>query len=329
MAKNTVTINGNVYDVDTGDILQASRHADHKSAMTADELHEHAQRSQTLQHRYVIKSHAGAAKHQANRKKLTVTERKQPTIVHHTKHTPVTRQAQSSQISHFPKSQPRQIKRTPVSMDIAPTKHRLQQQAQIRQAQSKQQRAALPSQVIKQTAINDATSKMSPRSERKEVKQETRGSRWSRFLSIGSAALAVLLVGAYFTYINMPSLSTRVAAAQAGINATYPSYQPSGYSLNGPVAYEQGSVIMKFAANGTSNDSFTLAQTQSSWDSSAVLENYVKPKSDGRYTTSLINGLTVYSYGTNAAWVNGGILYTVNGNAALSPVQVQKLATSL
>ena len=169
---------------------------------------------------------------------------------------------------------------------------------------------------------------MLTRQQRKEVKPTKNFSLWRRLVSVGSAAMAVLLLGAYFTYINMPALSTRIAASQAGINASYPNYQPSGYSLNGPVAYQQGSVIMKFAANG-SNENFTLAQTRSEWDSSAVLENYIKPKSHDKYTTTAANGLTIYSYGTHAAWVNAGILYTVDGNAELAPEQIQKIAASL
>ena len=169
---------------------------------------------------------------------------------------------------------------------------------------------------------------MLTRQQRKEFKPTKNPSLWRRLVSVGSTAIAVLLLGAYFTYINMPALSTRIAASQAGINASYPNYQPSGYSLNGPVAYQQGSVIMKFAANG-SNENFTLAQTRSEWDSSAVLENYIKPKSRDKYTTTAANGLTIYSYGTHAAWVNAGILYTVDGNAELAPEQIQKIAASL
>ena len=126
----------------------------------------------------------------------------------------------------------------------------------------------------------------------------------------------------------MPALSTRVAAVQAGINATYPGYQPAGYTLNGPVAYDKGSVTMKFASNGSS-ETLTLAQTKSNWDSSAVLENYVKPAAGRKYSTATINGLTIYTYNSNAAWVNGGILYTVQGSAQLAPDQIERLAASL
>ena len=241
----------------------------------------------------------------------------------------------SSNIAHFAKvttatKSPVKRPATPETPDIAPTANQLEQTARQRQAIIKQQqtRSVLPSQVIKQQAIQEATDKMLTRQQRKEVKPAKNFSLWRRLVSVGSTAIAVLLLGAYFTYINMPALSTRIAASQAGINASYPNYQPSGYSLNGPVAYQQGSVIMKFAANG-SNENFTLAQTRSEWDSSAVLENYIKPKSRDKYTTTAANGLTIYSYGTHAAWVNAGILYTVDGNAELAPEQIQKIAASL
>jgi hypothetical protein len=147
-------------------------------------------------------------------------------------------------------------------------------------------------------------------------------------MSIASGSLAVMLIGAYFTYLSMPSLSTRVAAAQAGINAGYPSYRPTGYSLSGPVAFNQGTVSMKFAANAGPG-SYTLQQARSGWDSSAVLSNYVEPKVGDQYTTTATNGLTIYTYGTSAAWVNCGILYTISGDAPLSSEQVQRIATSL
>ena len=119
-----------------------------------------------------------------------------------------------------------------------------------------------------------------------------------------------------------------MAAAQAGIDASYPSYQPDGYKLYGPVAFSDGEVRMKFTAN-TGSTGFALTQSRSGWDSGALLENYVKEKSNGDYTTSQEKGITVYSYQGSAAWVSGGILYTIDGDAPLSPHQIRKIATSV
>ena len=65
------------------------------------------------------------------------------------------------------------------------------------------------------------------------------------------------------------------------------------------------------------------------WDSSAVLENYVREKAGSDYTISTTGGLTIYSYNAGAAWVNGGILYTITGDAPLSADQIEHVATSL
>ena len=350
MTNNNITIEGNVYDAETGNILDAQQSA-RTPAAAASNFHSGAQKSHTLQRKYIKKPRtidsvapvraatlAGIKENSASRssQRLASERSTPPQIIRRSKRTRRVQDIRrSSNIAHFAKTTTTtnpSVKHpaTPETPDIAPTANQLEQTARQRQAIIKQQqtRSVLPSQVIKQQAIQEATDKMLTRQQRKEVKPTKNFSFWRRLVSVGSTAIAVLLLGAYFTYINMPALSTRIAASQAGINASYPNYQPSGYSLNGPVAYQQGSVIMKFAANG-SNENFTLAQTRSEWDSSAVLENYIKPKSRDKYTTTAANGLTIYSYGTHAAWVNAGILYTVDGNAELAPEQIQKIAASL
>lgn len=151
---------------------------------------------------------------------------------------------------------------------------------------------------------------------------------WGRRLSIAGAMVALLAFGGYLTYHNMPAIATRIAAAQAGINASFPSYQPSGYSLAGGISQQQGSVLMKFAANAGPG-TFTLTQSRSDWDSSAVLANYVLPSFGRNFATTTSRGLTIYSTHNAAAWVNGGILYTIKGNAPLSSEQVERIAASM
>jgi hypothetical protein len=184
--------------------------------------------------------------------------------------------------------------------------------------------APKPSQVIKQEAIAEAMAKAPSHAEHKKA---PRTKKSPRALSIASASLALVLLGGYFTYLNMPSLSVRVAAAQAGINATYPTYRPDGYRLDGPVAYTDGEVSMKFASNA-GPQGFSIAQKKMAWDSSAV-EQDVNQKTAGSYSTSTVGGLTIYIYGNNASWVNGGILYSLSGNAPLSSDQIDRIASSM
>jgi hypothetical protein len=180
-----------------------------------------------------------------------------------------------------------------------------------------------PSQVIK----NEAIAKAMGTPTKAQPKQSLKG-RFPRALSVSSASLAVLLLAGYVTYLNMPTISIRVAAVQSGINASYPDYRPSGYRLDGPIAYNDGQVSMRFAANAGPQN-FTIKEQRSNLNSSAVLENHVQPKADNDYDTHTQGGLTIYTYDNDAAWVNGGILYTIEGDAPLSKDQVLRIATSL
>lgn len=146
-------------------------------------------------------------------------------------------------------------------------------------------------------------------------------------MSIASAAFTLVLIGGYFTYVNMPSLSVRVAASRAGVNAKYPEYNPSGYRIDGPVAFSPGQVTINYRSN-TNDQRYSISQQNSNWDSSAVLENKVQPESD-KYQTLSQKGLTVYKYDNKASWVNGGVLYTIDGDASLSTDQVLKIVDSI
>jgi hypothetical protein len=213
--------------------------------------------------------------------------------------------------------------------DIGPSIHPLVQKTQARMnakpaIQQAKPTAAKPSAVIKQEAIAEAMKKAPEHSVPKPTKT---GRRTPRAFSLASMTLATLLLAGYFTYINLPNLSVRVAAAQAGIDASYPEYRPDGYRLAG-VNYNKGSVSMKFAANA-GPQSYTITQQQTAWDSTAVKENYVTPNWGNDVINYAERGLTIYAHEGNAAWVNGGILYTISGDAPLSSSQVRNIATNL
>ncbi len=150
--------------------------------------------------------------------------------------------------------------------------------------------------------------------------------RHPRIASAVAGIAALVILGGYLTYLNLPSLSIKVAASQAGFSATYPSYQPAGYSFNGPVAFSPGEVKVHFKSN-TNDYAYTLVQQASGWDSQAVLDNFVVKQSQ-EYATLQERGLTIYLYDNKATWVNGGVLYTIDGNAPLSSEQIQKIASS-
>jgi hypothetical protein len=326
MSQKTVTINGRVYDAHTGMPLDveptpvaAPQSSPKRSPLHHSAMHSRQQKSQTLNRRTVKNTQAVAAtksvtpkavKQEAKVVKPAVVPAKSPTITKFAPH-------------------PNGVK-AHVMSDIAParqhpsvTKAHAKLQAQKHVASA---HAPKPSHIVKQEVLKDALEK-APSKTDKPVKAR-RSRKLPRFVSVLSVSLAVLLLGGYFTYLNMPNLSVRVAAAQAGINASYPEYKPDGYSLRGPIGYNEGQVTMKFAANA-GPQGYSVAQTKSNWDSSAVLDNYVKEKAGDNYITYNERGLTIYTFDGNAAWVNGGILYTINGDAPLSSDQIRRIATSM
>lgn len=314
MTQKTVTIKGTIYDVHTGMPIGNAVEGGKRQmpvSRTSQSVHSTTQKSQTLNRRIVATS----------------------TISHHTHinqpaHGSVRK---SPAITRFAPHPAGALHKTLVTTDTAPTIHhpiaaKLHQHAQRAVVRSSATLAPKPSQIIKQEAITKALNDAPNHSS--QIQQIRQPNKLHRISGIGALSLALLLLGGYFTYINMPSLSVRVAAAEAGVAASYPSYRPDGYSLAGAVAYSQDEVNMKFASNsGTQN--FTLAQKKSSWDTTAVLENYVKGKAGNNYVTYNENGLTIYTYDSNAAWVNNGVFYTINGDAPLTSDQIRHIAISM
>lgn len=178
---------------------------------------------------------------------------------------------------------------------------------------------------LKEALIRERLAEATPNTERPA--KQSRLSRQPRLATILTSSLALLILAGYLTYINLPNISMRVAATRAGISANYPNYQPDGYHFAGPITYQPGEVNISFKSN-TNDRNFMIKQKASTWDSQAVLDNYVSKKT-GTYLTYQERGLTIYSFGNRAAWVNGGLLYTVEGNAPLSSDQLLRIATSM
>lgn len=310
--KQTVMINGRQYDPVTGLVVDGVIAATPVQtpvtpARAVPSVHVHAttQKSQTLRRA----SLAPPPKHTIQKKSAPIT----PAAT-------ITKSPHVTRFAPHPVVAPQQNK--PKMMDIAPMAHPHVVKVHAQQAAKAAPIAPKPAQEIKQDAISHAITNAVKQTEAPKFPRVH-----PRIASILTAAFALVLFGGYLTYLNMPSLSVRVAAAAAGINASYPDYRPDGYQLNGPVGYASGQVSMQFAANAGPQN-FTIRQTKSSWDSAAVLDNYVSPKAGTGYSTYNERGLTIYTFGDNAAWVNGGILYTIEGNAPLSNEQIRHIATS-
>ena len=149
-----------------------------------------------------------------------------------------------------------------------------------------------------------------------------------KVLNLASFTLVALAISGLLAYQNLPELAMRVAATRAGLSASLPSYQPSGYSLAGPIQYTPGEVTINYKSASDSR-AFHLVQKNSSWNSETLLENFVAT-SNTPYQTFQSNGRTIYMYGDNkATWVDGGIWYNIDGQSNLNSDQLLRIAESL
>lgn len=176
------------------------------------------------------------------------------------------------------------------------------------------------------TAVKPVTSiKTKTAASSKTLAKHNKGARVFFAFLCSSAVVAALF---FVVQSNMPDISIKVAAMQTGIQATYPSYVPRDYRLSGVYTAQDNSVAMDFL--GPNQAKFTLTEEKLPWDSTALLNRFVKPKWGEDFTTIKEQGITIYISGSNAAWVNAGIVYKItNLHGELTKKQIKNIVTSL
>ena len=149
---------------------------------------------------------------------------------------------------------------------------------------------------------------------------------WQRVVLALCCAATLVFAIAYFVNLTSADISLKVAAMQSGIDASYPSYVPRGYSLS-DVTSSSGKVTMNFKSD---EGSFGISEESSTWDSNALLNNYIKENYNENYTVVREQGLTLYMGNDWEAWVNGGMLYKLTvKSGTLTKKQMKSIATSL
>lgn len=181
-----------------------------------------------------------------------------------------------------------------------------------------------------QKAIDNATSHAQPRakkpSKRQNISKKLRIS--NRTVNFAAVSLAVVLLGGFIAYQNVPNLSMRVAATRAGVEGRLPGYHPSGFGLSGPIKYQQGQITLNYSSN-SDDRKFQVNQAASQWNSDSLAENYLV-SANKTYQIFQDGGRQIYIYDdNNATWVDGGIWYKIEGNSALNNDQLLRMAASL
>lgn len=182
---------------------------------------------------------------------------------------------------------------------------------------------------MKERAIAKALSEAARPNEKKVVERPMRTNfNWARvILAFVCAAMAVFAI-VYFVNLSSPDFSMTFAASRAGIDALYPSYVPRDYSLS-DVTSGSGKSILNFR-NSSEGTTFSITEEKSVWDSNSLLANYVRPEYGDDFTVIRESDLTLYISDSDAAWVNGGVVFKLKATPGLlTKKQIKTIAESI
>jgi hypothetical protein len=181
-----------------------------------------------------------------------------------------------------------------------------------------------------QSALEQAISHEQPKTKKKKLHHRVAKKLHvsPRVVSLASFVIVGVAISSFIAYQNLPEIAMRVAATRAGLSASLPSYQPSGFALAGPIQYKPGEVTINYKTH-SDDRGFNVVQKNSSWNSETLLDNFVSA-TNKPYQTFQSNGRTIYIYdGNKATWVDGGIWYSIDGQSNLNSDQLLRIAASL
>lgn len=329
----TVRFKGKVYDAESGRVLSEvdqKRHAE--SRHTAHEVHSRTQSAKTLMRRAVSKPNL-----------------KSPAKPHHSEHANPTsdnstldrnkvylereHRAHAIAKSHL-------IKRFSDSPLAQSSVHKVHAVLPVRDepaAHISHHHESPVTQFTPQSDVNFFAHALSEARTHKSAKQHHAQKNTSARKKLGNRAKALtisttiascLVLGGFFLWQNSANVEFRMAASRAGIQASLPNYQPSGFSIKGPVEFAPGEVVVHYSSNSDDRE-FSIRQQSSNWNSDALKES-VAAASPGGFDVKEAKGRKVFIFnGNNATWVDGGIWYQIESQASLSTDQLLHIASSM
>lgn len=148
-----------------------------------------------------------------------------------------------------------------------------------------------------------------------------------RFSTIMATAGAMAIIVGLGVYISLPTISVKLAAGRAGINAKNP-YALSGYSLDNNITAQPGKVTISYkSASGNGGYSVTQESDKSTTDYALRLN--VSRQNGGSYQEMDVNGKIVLLYGNKATWLAGDMRYTIDGSDLMDSNQLRSIVKSL
>lgn len=137
-------------------------------------------------------------------------------------------------------------------------------------------------------------------------------------------------IGGLVVWKTVPAVPLKVAASRAHIDATLPSYTPTGYNYSGHIEVKEGTVTIPYKDSTNGAKSYTVTQKASNMDSSS-LASTVLPRNTPTQTLDSSGRAPVFGYTDNqssvATCVSGGVQTIVSGD--IDTNSAQKVASSL
>lgn len=148
-----------------------------------------------------------------------------------------------------------------------------------------------------------------------------------RFSTIMATAGAMAIIVGLGVYISLPTISVKLAAGRAGINAKNP-YALSGYSLDNNIAAQPGKVTISYKST-SGNGGYSVTQESDKSTTDYALRLNVSRQNGGSYQEMDVNGKTVLLYGNKATWLAGDMRYTIDGSDLMDSNQLRSIVKSL
>lgn len=341
--KHIIELNGKRYDTLTGEIIKAQAATKTKPKISKLSVAKNMDGFAKRKHQ----THpAPKSQHRPTEKSHTLMRKMVNKPVNHKLHAVATiidqRPVRSSTLSQPPSTvkkapaKSKLIRRFGSITPVSPVKNALNQSVKS---------TVIPTtSTLSQVALNAATVVLSPLDQaianatshqQPKLKRRTITLRISdklhvtpRIVSAGAATFAILLIAGFFGYQNIPNLKMRLASSRAGLHGTLPAYQPPGFRLQ-DISYKTGQINIGFRSNSDSRN-FTVSQVSSSWNSDTLRD---KLKTTGQAPMPVEvpdKGKTLFIYNeSSVTWVDGGILYKIEGDSKLNSAQLLSLANSL
>lgn len=148
-------------------------------------------------------------------------------------------------------------------------------------------------------------------------------------LKVAVCAVILLLLISFAAWRTIPAFSVKLAGARAHINASVPTYIPTGYAQAAPASSQNHAVVIKYKSDTNDSATYEIAQKQSNMTSTSVAQSVVP--SGTQVQTSQVGGNTVYIYGdqNHAVWVNNGVMYQIKDNADLSSDEILNIVQGI